>query len=225
VETPDRSMPRPLGSRAWELRLEGVLVRLRTRPKTGLVAQPPAHSGPWPARRRWGPSGAGQRSTLFSPVCCASTTAQREVGCCSTGQDLAGLRAADLRRAIALVWPQPELRVLWNVCQKAIRFGRPAKQRAGSPGSTGWPMPLTSSKSPPGGLRGPDRGAGSNFPAVQLQRLAIARAVLRQSRPMLCCSMRPPAPSMLNRAGGCTAWSKRWLVATVLGGLPIASPP
>jgi ATP-binding cassette subfamily B protein len=91
------------------------------------------------------------------------------------GQDLADLQARDLRRAVALV-PQ-QSRVFSGTVAEAIAFGRPStaeqiRQAARLANADGFIKAL------PGGYEARLEEGGSNLSGGQLQRLAIARAVL-----------------------------------------------
>jgi ATP-binding cassette subfamily B protein len=119
-----------------------------------------------------GPSGAG-KSTLFSLLLRFNVAQQGRV--LLDGQDLVDLRAADLRRAIALV-PQ-QSNVFSGTVAEAISFGRDAsleqiRRAARLANADGFIEAL------PGGYQARIEERGSNFSGGQLQRLAIARAVL-----------------------------------------------
>ena len=91
------------------------------------------------------------------------------------GRDLADLRAAELRRAVALVPQQSQ--VFSGTVAEAIAFGRPA-----SPEQIRAAAQLANAdgfiEAMPGGYQARVEERGSNFSGGQLQRLAIARAVL-----------------------------------------------
>jgi ATP-binding cassette subfamily B protein len=119
-----------------------------------------------------GPSGAG-KSTLFSLLLRFNTAQRGRV--LLDGHDLAGLRADDLRRAVALVPQQSS--VFSGTVEEAIRFGRPAsleqvREAARLANAAGFIEAL------PEGYASRVEERGSNFSGGQLQRLAIARAVL-----------------------------------------------
>ncbi|MCP9886358.1 ABC transporter ATP-binding protein [Cyanobium sp. ATX 6A2] len=119
-----------------------------------------------------GPSGAG-KSTLFSLLLRFNVAQRGRV--LLDGRDLADLRAAELRRAVALVPQQSQ--VFSGTVAEAIAFGRPATpeqiQRAARlANADGFIEALPSGY----GSRVEERGR--NFSGGQLQRLAIARAVL-----------------------------------------------
>jgi len=119
-----------------------------------------------------GPSGAG-KSTLFSLLLRFNVAQQGRV--LLDGQDLVDLRAADLRRAIALVPQQSQ--VFSGTVAEAIAFGRPVspeqiRRAARLANADGFIEAL------PGGYQARVEERGSNFSGGQLQRLAIARAVL-----------------------------------------------
>ncbi|HYP03525.1 MAG TPA: ATP-binding cassette domain-containing protein, partial [Cyanobium sp.] len=91
------------------------------------------------------------------------------------GQDLADLRARELRRAVALVPQQSS--VFSGTVAEAIAFGRPAgpaeiRAAAQLANASGFIEAL------PRGYDSRIEERGSNFSGGQLQRLAIARAVL-----------------------------------------------
>jgi ATP-binding cassette subfamily B protein len=119
-----------------------------------------------------GPSGAG-KSTLFSLLLRFNTAQQGRV--LLDGHDLANLRARDLRQAVALVPQQSS--VFSGTVAEAIAFGRPASEsqiRAAAElaNASGFIEAL------PAGYGSRIEERGSNFSGGQLQRLAIARAVL-----------------------------------------------
>jgi ATP-binding cassette subfamily B protein len=119
-----------------------------------------------------GPSGAG-KSTLFSLLLRFHTAQQGRV--LLDGQDLASLRARELRQAMALV-PQ-RAAVFSGTVAEAIAFGRPASEAqihraAELANAAGFVEAL------PQGYATRLEERGSNLSGGQLQRLAIARAVL-----------------------------------------------
>ncbi len=119
-----------------------------------------------------GPSGAG-KSTLFSLLLRFNSAQQGRV--LLDGHDLANLRARDLRQAVALVPQQSS--VFSGTVAEAIAFGRPASEsqiRAAAElaNASGFIDAL------PAGYGSRIEERGSNFSGGQLQRLAIARAVL-----------------------------------------------
>ncbi|MFN7900105.1 MAG: ABC transporter ATP-binding protein [Synechococcaceae cyanobacterium] len=119
-----------------------------------------------------GPSGAG-KSTLFSLLLRFNTAQHGQV--LLDGQDLADLRARDLRQAVALV-PQRSTVFSGSVAE-AIAFGRPAssdqiREAARLANAADFIEAL------PCGYDSRIEERGSNFSGGQLQRLAIARAVL-----------------------------------------------
>jgi ATP-binding cassette subfamily B protein len=126
-----------------------------------------------------GPSGAG-KSTLFSLLLRFNTAQSGRV--LLDGQNLADLRARDLRRAVALVPQQSS--VFSGTVAEAIAFGRPAsseqiRQAARLANAADFIESL------PGGYDSRLEERGSNFSGGQLQRLAIARAVLGNPAVML----------------------------------------
>ena len=170
VEQPDRPDAEPLGPVAGELLLEQVsfgydpeqpvLRNLSLRVKPGQVVA------------LVGPSGAG-KSTLFSLLLRFNTAQGGKV--LLDGRNLADLKAAELRKAVALV-PQQSA-VFSGTVAEAIAFGRPAsreqiQEAARLANADGFIEAL------PGGYDARVEERGSNFSGGQLQRLAIARAVL-----------------------------------------------
>jgi ATP-binding cassette subfamily B protein len=119
-----------------------------------------------------GPSGAG-KSTLFSLLLRFNQAQQGRV--LIDGLDLRDLRAAELRRAVALV---PQHTTLFSgTVEEAICFGRPAgaeqlRRAARLANADGFIEAL------PGGYQARVEERGNNFSGGQRQRLAIARAVL-----------------------------------------------
>ncbi len=172
VEAPDRpdALPLPLGQVAGRLELREVTFGyapdqpvLRGLDLTVAAGQVVALVGP---------SGAG-KSTLFSLLLRFNTAQQGQV--LLDGHDLAGLRAHELRRAVALVPQQSS--VFSGTVAEAIAFGRPAsreqiREAARLANADGFIEAL------PQGFDSRIEERGSNFSGGQLQRLAIARAVL-----------------------------------------------
>ena len=170
VEPPDRPHAQAMGPVAGELALEQVsfgydagqpvLRQLSLKVKPGQVVA------------LVGPSGAG-KSTLFSLLLRFNTAQSGRV--LLDGRDLADLRASELRKAIALV-PQQSA-VFSGTVAEAIAFGRPAsleqiQAAARLANADGFIEAL------PDGYQARVEERGSNFSGGQLQRLAIARAVL-----------------------------------------------
>jgi ATP-binding cassette subfamily B protein len=119
-----------------------------------------------------GPSGAG-KSTLFSLLLRFNVAQRGRV--LLDGQDLAELQARELRQAIALVPQQSS--VFSGTVAEVIAFGRPASRAqvvaaARLANASGFIEAL------PQGYDSRIEERGSNFSGGQLQRLAIARAVL-----------------------------------------------
>ena len=170
VEPPDRPDAQPLG------RVEGELVLERVRFGYD-AAQPVLHDvslrvAPGQVVALVGPSGAG-KSTLFSRLLRFTTAQSGRV--LLDGRDLADLRAAELRRAVALVPQQSQ--VFSGTVAEAIAFGR-----AASPEQIRAAAQLANAdgfiEALPAGYQARVEERGSNFSGGQLQRLAIARAVL-----------------------------------------------
>ena len=170
VEPPDHAAARPLGSWRGELVLEGVSFGYN-------AAQPVLHDlnlrvEPGQVVALVGPSGAG-KSTLFSLLLRFYTAQSGRV--LLDGHNLADLRARDLRQALALVPQQSS--VFSGTVAEAIAFGRPAspaqiREAARLANAAGFIEAL------PAGYASRVEERGGNFSGGQLQRLAIARAVL-----------------------------------------------
>jgi ATP-binding cassette subfamily B protein len=119
-----------------------------------------------------GPSGAG-KSTLFSLLLRFNSAQAGRV--LLDGIDLANLQARQLRQAVALVPQQSSL--FSGTVADAIAFGRPAsreeiREAARLANAAAFIEAL------PAGYDSRVEERGSNFSGGQLQRLAIARAVL-----------------------------------------------
>jgi len=170
VEAPDRPGAQPLGKVRGALVLEQVLFGYS-------AARPVLHNlnlsvEPGQVVALVGPSGAG-KSTLFSLLLRFNTAQAGRV--LLDGHNLADLRARDLRRAVALVPQQSS--VFSGTVAEAIAFGRPAteatiRQAAQLANASSFIEAL------PQGYASRIEERGSNFSGGQLQRLAIARAVL-----------------------------------------------
>ena len=190
VEPPDRPGARPLGRVRGELVLENVSFAytngrsssqgMEAAPQNGAgrsTGQPVLHDlnlriEPGRMVALVGPSGAG-KSTLFSLLLRFNTAQSGRV--LLDGQDLADLQARQLRRAVALV-PQ-QSRVFSGTIAEAIAFGREAaegqiREAARLANADGFIEAM------PGGYQARLEEGGSNLSGGQLQRLAIARAVL-----------------------------------------------
>jgi ATP-binding cassette subfamily B protein len=170
VEPPDRPGAEPLGSVQGELRLEAV--RFGYDPAQPVLQDLSLQVSPGQVVALVGPSGAG-KSTLFSLLLRFNTAQSGQV--LLDGRDLADLRAAELRRAVALVPQQSQ--VFSGTVAEAIAFGRPAsleqiQAAARLANADGFIEAL------PGRYEARVEERGSNFSGGQLQRLAIARAVL-----------------------------------------------
>lgn len=170
VEPPDRPDAQPLGPVQGELRLEEV--------SFGYDANHPVLNelnlqvAPGQVVALVGPSGAG-KSTLFSLLLRFNTAQYGRV--LLDGRDLGDLRAAELRRAVALVPQQSQ--VFSGTVAEAIAFGRPASREQIQAAAQ-----LANAdvfiEALPDGYDARVEERGSNFSGGQLQRLAIARAVL-----------------------------------------------
>ena len=170
VEASDRASAQPLGSVRGELVLEQV--RFGYNPAQPVLHDLDLQVRPGQVVALVGPSGAG-KSTLFSLLLRFNTAQQGRV--LLDGHDLADLRARELRRALALVPQQSS--VFSGTVAEAIAFGRPAseaaiRQAASLANAAGFIEAL------PQGYTSRIEERGSNFSGGQLQRLAIARAVL-----------------------------------------------
>ncbi|MFZ9952696.1 MAG: ABC transporter ATP-binding protein [Vulcanococcus sp.] len=170
VEPPDRPGAAPLGPVQGELLLEQVSFGYD--PAKPVLNTLSLRVPPGQVVALVGPSGAG-KSTLFSLLLRFNTAQSGRV--LLDGRDLADLRAAELRRAVALV-PQQSA-VFSGTVAEAIAFGRPAsleqiQAAARLANADGFIEAM------PGGYQARVEERGSNFSGGQLQRLAIARAVL-----------------------------------------------
>jgi ATP-binding cassette subfamily B protein len=177
VEPPDHPGARPLGTVSGELVLDGVSFSYGG--GSPVLRQLDLHIRPGQVVALVGPSGAG-KSTLFSLLLRFNTAQSGRV--LLDGQNLADLRARDLRRAVALVPQQSS--VFSGTVAEAIAFGRPAsseqiRQAARLANAADFIERL------PGGYDSRLEERGSNFSGGQLQRLAIARAVLGNPAVML----------------------------------------
>ncbi len=170
MEPPDRPDARPLGTVRGELVLEGVSFGYD--PAQPVLRDLDLQILPGQVVALVGPSGAG-KSTLFSLLLRFNTAQRGRV--LLDGNDLADLRARELRRAVALVPQQSS--VFSGTVAEAIAFGRPAdlaeiRSAAQLANASGFIEAL------PRGYDSRIEERGSNFSGGQLQRLAIARAVL-----------------------------------------------
>ncbi|MGA1303114.1 MAG: ABC transporter ATP-binding protein [Cyanobium sp.] len=170
VEPPDRPGAQALGPVRGELRLERV--RFGYDPTHPVLHDIDLLVRPGEVVALVGPSGAG-KSTLFSLLLRFNTAQRGHV--LLDGQDLADLRARDLRQAVALVPQQSS--VFSGTVADAISFGRPAtleaiQSAARLANAAGFIEAL------PQGYASRVEERGANFSGGQLQRLAIARAVL-----------------------------------------------
>lgn len=170
VEPPDPPHPLSLGEVQGELRLEGV--RFGYDPAKPVLKAIDLRVRPGEVVALVGPSGAG-KSTLFSLLLRFNTAQAGRV--LLDGQNLADLRSHDLRRAVALVPQQSS--VFSGTVAEAIAFGRSASPEAIQAAArlanaAGFIEAL------PRGYDSRVEERGANFSGGQLQRLAIARAVL-----------------------------------------------
>jgi ATP-binding cassette subfamily B protein len=172
IETPDRpgALALPHGSVRGELVLEQVSFGYD--PSQPVLHDLNLHIAPDQVVALVGPSGAG-KSTLFSLLLRFNTAQRGRV--LLDSHDLADLQARELRRTVALVPQQSS--VFSGTVAEAIAFGRPARRdqivrAAELANADGFIAAL------PGGYDSRIEERGSNFSGGQLQRLAIARAVL-----------------------------------------------
>jgi ATP-binding cassette subfamily B protein len=170
LEPPDRPDARPLASVRGELVLDNVSFAYS--PGHPVLRELSLRVEPGQMVALVGPSGAG-KSTLFSLLLRFNTAQQGRV--LLDGNDLADLRARELRHAVALV-PQASS-IFSGTIAEAIAFGRPAsleqiREAARLANASGFIESL------PEGYHSRVEERGSNFSGGQLQRLAIARAVL-----------------------------------------------
>ncbi len=170
VEPPDRPGARALAQLGGALELRDVSFGYS--PSQPVLKQLNLRVAPGQVVALVGPSGAG-KSTLFSLLLRFNAPQQGQV--LLDGLDLQDLRSAELRRAVALVPQQTTL--FSGTLAEAIRFGRPAsddavRRAAQLANASDFIEAL------PGGYGARVEERGSNFSGGQLQRLAIARAVL-----------------------------------------------
>ena len=170
VEQPDSSRAQPLGAVRGELLLDQVSFGYD--PASPVLHSVSLQVQPGQVVALVGPSGAG-KSTLFSLLLRFNIAQTGQV--LLDQQNLVDLRARDLRQAIALVPQQSS--VFSGTVAEAIAFGRPAspeqiREAARVANASGFIEAL------PGGYASRIEERGSNFSGGQLQRLAIARAVL-----------------------------------------------
>ena len=170
VEAPDRDDAEPLEQVAGALELKQVSFHYQA--GQPVLRDLSLQVQPGQVVALVGPSGAG-KSTLFSLLLRFNTAQAGRV--MLDGHDLAQLKARELRRAIALV-PQQSA-VFSGTVAEAIAFGRSAtleqiREAARLANADGFIDAL------PDGYQSRLEERGSNFSGGQLQRLAIARAVL-----------------------------------------------
>ncbi len=170
VERPDSSRAQPLGAVRGELLLDQVSFGYD--PASPVLHSVSLQVQPGQVVALVGPSGAG-KSTLFSLLLRFNIAQSGQV--LLDQQNLVDLRARDLRQAIALVPQQSS--VFSGTVAEAIAFGRPAspeqiREAARVANASGFIEAL------PEGYASRIEERGSNFSGGQLQRLAIARAVL-----------------------------------------------
>ena len=170
IEPPDKPQALALDHVAGELTLEQVSFSYD--PEQPVLRNLSLRVKPGQVVALVGPSGAG-KSTLFSLLLRFNTAQSGRV--LLDGRDLADLKASELRKAVALV-PQQSA-VFSGTVAEAIAFGRPAtpeqiRAAARLANADGFIEAM------PGGYQARVEERGSNFSGGQLQRLAIARAVL-----------------------------------------------
>ena len=177
VEEPDRPNAQPMPALNGALTLRDVSFAYE--PGKPVLQQLNLRVDPGQVVALVGPSGAG-KTTLFS-LLLRFNQAQQGV-LLLDGVDLRDLRAAELRRSIALVPQQSAL--FSGTVADAIRFGREAtdaevRRAAELANASGFIEAL------PLGYSARVEERGCNFSGGQLQRLAIARAVLGNPAVML----------------------------------------
>ncbi|MEL0340567.1 MAG: ABC transporter ATP-binding protein, partial [Synechococcus sp.] len=177
IEEPDRPNARPMPALKGALDLRDVSFAYE--PGKPVLQQLNLRVEPGQVVALVGPSGAG-KTTLFSLLLRFNQAQQGEL--LLDGVDLRDLRAAELRRSIALVPQQSAL--FSGTVAEAIRFGRSAsdaevRRAAELANAAGFIEAL------PQGYDSRVEERGSNFSGGQLQRLAIARAVLGNPAVML----------------------------------------
>ena len=177
IEEPDRPNARPMPALKGALDLRDVSFAYE--PGKPVLQQLNLRVEPGQVVALVGPSGAG-KTTLFSLLLRFNQAQQGEL--LLDGVDLRDLRAAELRRSIALVPQQSAL--FSGTVAEAIRFGRTAsdaevRRAAELANAAGFIEAL------PQGYDSRVEERGSNFSGGQLQRLAIARAVLGNPAVML----------------------------------------
>jgi ATP-binding cassette subfamily B protein len=170
VEAPDHSNAHTLQDVRGQLQLQGISFGYDSR--TPVLHDLNLEVEPGQVVALVGPSGAG-KSTLFSLLLRFNTPQRGRV--LLDGQDLADLRARELRRCIALVPQQSP--VFSGTIAEAIRFGRQAtpeqvQEAAQLANADGFIEALAD------GYESRLEERGRNLSGGQLQRLAIARAVL-----------------------------------------------
>jgi len=170
VEAPDHSNAHALQDVRGQLQLQGISFGYDSR--TPVLHDLNLEVEPGQVVALVGPSGAG-KSTLFSLLLRFNTPQRGRV--LLDGQDLADLRARELRRCIALVPQQSP--VFSGTIAEAIRFGRQAtpeqvQAAAQLANADGFIEALAD------GYASRLEERGRNLSGGQLQRLAIARAVL-----------------------------------------------
>jgi ATP-binding cassette subfamily B protein len=170
VEPPDRSDAVALDAVQGRIELRGVSFGYD--PAQPVLRDLSLQVAPGQVVALVGASGAG-KSTLFSLLLRFNIAQAGHV--LLDGHDLSELRARDLRQAVALV-PQ-QSRVFSGTVAEAIRFGRPASLEAVQEAARVANADAFIEALPGGyGARLEERGG--NLSGGQLQRLAIARAVL-----------------------------------------------
>jgi ATP-binding cassette subfamily B protein len=170
VEAPDHSNAQALHEVRGQLQLQGISFGYDDR--TTVLDHLNLEVEPGQVVALVGPSGAG-KSTLFSLLLRFNSPQRGRV--LLDGQDLADLRARELRRSIALVPQQSP--VFSGTIADAIRFGREAtaeqvRAAAQLANADGFIEALAD------GYASRVEERGRNLSGGQLQRLAIARAVL-----------------------------------------------
>jgi len=174
-----------------ELRLEGGSWFGYDPTITG-CAQLSLHSGPGQSSP-WGAVGSRQRAPSFPLVACGFNTAPARSGAVGTPGPGRPARRRSAPCQSPLV-PQARAPVLRKRCRGGSAFGtsKPGSERCAR--QHGWPNAPDFIEALPGATRPGIEERAAIF-GGQLQRLAIARAVLGNRR--ACCSMRPTSALVL----------------------------
>jgi ATP-binding cassette subfamily B protein len=184
VEQPDRPDAQPLGRVAGELLLEQVSFGYD--PQQPVLKNLSLQVKPGQVVALVGPSGAG-KSTLFSLLLRFNTAQGGQV--LLDGRNLADLKAAELRTAVALV----------------PLAGRPPGSRSKRPHAS--PMPTVSSRPFPAATTPASKSGAATSPAANCNGWPLPGRCSATRR--CCCWMRPPAPWMPRQKKPCRGASIR----------------